>query len=271
MPFRFFLLSLACVMFAARHATPLAGAEGPRTERKKLVMLIAGQSYDAEQTLPVFAAHHLAGEFRIVTVTGAMVSAEHRFDRIEEVTDADVLLVSVWRRTPPQAQLDVLRAYVAAGRPVVGIATSSHAFTRRQGAPLAAGQDDWPAWGTTVIGANYAGHRSARLITAVTAADAAHPVLAGVTLPFKSPMELNQVSPLAPSARVALIGTVDGFAPEPVAWTLVRADGGRTFFTPLGHPEDFRNPSFQRLLVNGIFWAAKMIAPGASTGEPALH
>jgi type 1 glutamine amidotransferase len=69
-------------------------------------------------------------------------------------------------------------------------------------------------------------------------------------------MELNQVSPLRPGAQPLLLGSVDGFPAEPVAWTFVRADGGRTFFTPLGHPEDFDHPAFQRLLLNGIRWSA---------------
>ena len=44
---------------------------------------------------------------------------------------------------------------------------------------------------------------------------------------------------------------------EPVAWTFTRADGGRTFYTSLGSPSDFKNDSFTRLLRNGIAWAAK--------------
>jgi type 1 glutamine amidotransferase len=49
---------------------------------------------------------------------------------------------------------------------------------------------------------------------------------------------------------------IAGEPAEPAAWTFTRADGGRTFYTSLGSPEDFRNPSFARLLKNGIFWAA---------------
>jgi type 1 glutamine amidotransferase len=44
-----------------------------------------------------------------------------------------------------------------------------------------------------------------------------------------------------------------------VAWVRQRPVGGlnqRIFYTSLGHPEDFRNPVFVRLLTNGLFWAA---------------
>jgi type 1 glutamine amidotransferase len=230
----------------------LAG-EAPRP---KLVLLIAGQSYETDRTLPAFAARNLAPQFEVAVADGAMTNPEHRFANFAPVATADVLLVSVWRRAPPQAQLDAIRRHVAAGKPVVGLATASHAWTLRKGAAPAPGSATWPEWDATVIGGNYSGHRSIKLITTVTATAPGHPILRGVTLPFTSKMELNQVSPLRPGVVPLLTGTVDGFPSEAVAWTWIRADGGRTFFTPLGHPEDFEHPSFQRLLLNGIRWAA---------------
>lgn len=224
--------------------------------RPKLVLLIAGQSYATERTLPAFAARFLAPQFEVAVADGAMTNPEHRFSHFAPVADASVLLVSVWRRAPPQEQLDAIRRHVAAGKPVVGIATASHAWTLRKGAAPAPGSATWPEWDATVIGGNYTGHRSIKLITTVTAAAPGHPLLRGVTLPFTSKMELNQVSPLQPGVVPLLTGTVEGFPSEPVAWTWIRADGGRTFFTPLGHPEDFEHPAFQRLLLNGIRWAA---------------
>lgn len=247
-----------CLVRAAPEAAP----------RRKIVLLIAGQSYATERTLPAFAARCLAADFRVVTVTGAMTNPLHRFDHSEEIEDADLLLVSVWRRNPPRAQLELIRRYVAAGKPVVGIATASHAFARRKGAPSVDGQEDWPEWDAAVIGGNYGGHRRIGLITVATSADSNHPILAGVTLPLHSKMELNQVSPLQPGAHVVLTGRVEGFSAEPVAWTFVRSDGGKTFFTPLGHPEDFDNASFQRLLENGIRWALQPASASAESTRP---
>lgn len=243
----------ALVCFVVLTVTPGLAGETPRT---KLVMLIAGQSYATDRTLPVFAARFLTPEFEVAVADGAMTNPEHRFASFAPVASADVLLVSVWRRAPPQAQLDAIRRHVAAGKPVVGIATASHAWTPRKSVAPAPGSAAWPEWDAEVIGGNYAGHRSIKLVTTVTAAAPGHPILRGVTLPFPSKMELNQVSPLRPGAVPLLTGAVDGFPSEPVAWTFVRADGGRTFFTPLGHPEDFEHPAFQRLLLNGIRWAA---------------
>ncbi|MBC8235485.1 ThuA domain-containing protein [bacterium] len=41
---------------------------------------------------------------------------------------------------------------------------------------------------------------------------------------------------------------------EPVAFTSTY-QGGRVFYTSLGHPDDFNNDSFCKLLVNAVFWA----------------
>ena len=228
--------------------------------RKKLVMLIAEPEYDTARSLPEFAARHLATEFRVVIVTGSTAAGQNAFDRIEEVADADVLLVSVRRRTPPQAQFEVIRRHIQAGKPVVGIRTASHAFSLNKGQALAAGSADWPLFDHEVIGGNYAGHHGKAVLTTVTStgpASAAHLILRGVTLPFTSESTLYKNTPLRAGATALITGTIPGQPVEPLAWTFSRPGGGRTFYTSLGSPSDFQNPSFVQLLKNGILWAAQ--------------
>ena len=262
---RLLLITLIHIAGMALTVAPTLAAPAP-VARKKLVMLIAAQSYETDRTLPAFGAQFLEPEFKIVLVTGAMANSAHRFDRIEEMSDADILLVSVWRRAPPQEQLALIRRYIESGRPVVGICTASHAFTLRAGTSSAEGSASWPEWDALVIGGNYRGHHPIRFTTTVTAADSSHPILTGVDVPFVSKMELNKVSPLDPKAHPLLVGTIAGQPSEPVAWTFEHCGHGKTFFTPLGHPEDFVNPAFQRLLLNGIRWAAGL--PTATTARP---
>jgi type 1 glutamine amidotransferase len=70
------------------------------------------------------------------------------------------------------------------------------------------------------------------------------------------------VRPLAKTTQPLLLGTIAGQASEPVAWTN-QYRGGRIFYTSLGHPEDFKNPEFRKLLVNAVFWAMnKPVATG---------
>jgi type 1 glutamine amidotransferase len=70
------------------------------------------------------------------------------------------------------------------------------------------------------------------------------------------------VRPLAKTTTPLLFGRIAGQESEPVAWTN-QYRGGRIFYTSLGHPEDFKNPEFRKLLVNAVFWAMnKPVATG---------
>lgn len=247
---RFPLFALAVGLIAASlHAAD---------PRKKLVLLIAEHEYETARTLPAFAAQHLAKDFRVVTIGGDVPQTQNSLEPIAEIADADVLLVSVRRRTPPKEQLAAIRKHIEAGKPVVGIRTASHAFSlRNQKAPE--GHADWPEFDHEVIGGNYTNHHGKSIATTVTVASpavASHPILRGVTLPFTSESSLYKNTPLRSGATPLLTGTIPNQPAEPIAWTLTRAKGGRTFYTSLGGPKDFENPSFTTLLRNGILWAA---------------
>lgn len=234
-------------------------------KRPHVVILTAEDEYRTEQTLPVFAAKYLGRDFKVSFVFENS-AAKYDLPGIDVVNQADVLLVSVRRRPLPAAQLDIVKQYVAAGKPVVGIRTASHAFSLR-GASPPAGLADWPEIDHDMIGGNYKGHTEnathglIRPLEGVT-----HPILTGISkdeFPSGGTLYLN--TPLDPKATELVRGRVEGIAQqEPVAWTFTRKDGGKTFYTSLGHKDDFEQPAFQRLLVNGIYWAAGLQVP---TGE----
>ena len=222
-------VALFVALFVALIGTASSPAAEPRDSRKKLVMLIAEGEYQTAKTLPEFAAKYLQKEFRVVIVSGTTaVVGENIFDHIEEVSDADLLLVSTRRCTPPKAQLDVIRRYVASGKPVVGIRTACHAFALLKNQQLAAGNDVWPEFDAQVIGGNYVGHHGNAVAT-VTAANPSHPLLRGVTVPFTTEGGLYKVNPLRAGAQPLLTGTITGMPAEPVAWTFTGATDGRIF------------------------------------------
>jgi type 1 glutamine amidotransferase len=75
---------------------------------------------------------------------------------------------------------------------------------------------------------------------------------------------LYRVTPLAGSTTPIVIGAIPGQDPQPLAWTnSTRTGQSRVFYTSLGHPDDFQNPAFQKLLLNGICWALDIAAPGS--------
>ena len=222
--------------------------------RKKLVMLISEAEYETAKSLPVFA-QSLEKNFRTVIVSGPTLDTDkHVFDKIDEVASADVLLVSVRRRALPKAQLDVIRRYVAAGKPVIGIRTASHAFAFRPNQKVPEGSEVWPEWDAEVFGGAYTNHHGKGPAVKVTAAAPNSPLLRGVKLPFETSSTLYKVSPLKPGAKPILMGTIPNQPPEPIAYTFTRKDGGKSLYISLGGPNDFQNPGFTALLRNALLW-----------------
>lgn len=228
-----------------------------KDSRPRLAIVMAEDEYETDITLPRFAAEHLGKNFHISYVFG---SEESRNDLpgVDVLDSADVLLVSVRRRLLPPAQLEPFRRFVAAGKPVVGIRTASHAFSaRNEEAPD--GLDDWPEFDAEVLGGNYTGHHGVGPKVEVTVPDNAekHAILSGIDVSKLNGIgSLYKVSPLVDSTLVLLRGTIPGKPAEPIAWTNVTAYGGRVFYTSLGHPGDFDQPEFNELLLNALRWAA---------------
>ncbi|MBL9129135.1 MAG: hypothetical protein JNL97_15905, partial [Verrucomicrobiales bacterium] len=101
-----------------------------RGDQPKHVAVVVGENeYRTHETLPEFVRRDLAWRgIRVSYVASSPREGDPAFDNIEALHDADLVLVSVRRRTPPKLLVDLLRAHVAAGKPVVGIRTASHAF-----------------------------------------------------------------------------------------------------------------------------------------------
>lgn len=226
--------------------------------RPHVAIVMAEDEYQTEQTLPVYALQHLGQEFQVSYIFG---SDTERGDipGLEPIRAADVLLVSVRRRPIRPEQLAILREYVQSGKPVIGIRTASHAFCLRN-MPAPEGLADWPEWDAEVFGGSYTNHHGNKLMSTVAHAPGAsdHPLLRGVPAEFPQGWSLYKTSPLRDGATTLLIGRLDdGSAPsEPVAWTFTRADGGRSFYTSLGHKDDFAREALPQLLTNAVRWAA---------------
>jgi type 1 glutamine amidotransferase len=234
--------------------TPAANETATGSSRPHVVMLIAEPEYETARTLPEFAATELQSYFDVTFVGAVDDPSSMAFQGLEAIESADVLLVSVRRRAPPKEQLDMIRRFVASGRPVVGIRTASHAFALRRGTPPA-GLADWPDWDGEVFGGHYAGHFPDGATATITGVNPTHAVRHRIEFPFVSAAKLYRVAPLRANATAILLGTIPGEAPEPIAYIATHSGGGRAFYTSLGDPRDFGNPSFRRLLVNALLWA----------------
>lgn len=226
----------------------------PGDTRPHVAILLGEDEYQTATTLPKFAAEELGKDYR-VSLVFLDEKTKATFPGVEVVNDADVLFISARRRPLPKAELDLIRKQVAAGKPVIGIRTASHAFhLRNQPAPQ--GLADWPDIDAVVFGGSYSNHHGHTLKSTVWPLPAAHdhPILKGIaTAEFPGGGGLYQTSPLKPGTTELLRGKVQGVAQqEPVAWTFTRKDGGRSFYTSLGHPDDFTRPEFRTLLKNAL-------------------
>jgi nicotinamidase-related amidase/type 1 glutamine amidotransferase len=225
-------------------------------KRPHVVIIAAEDEYQTEITLPKFALERLGRDFRVSFVF-ADPKSRHRLPGLDQLRDADVLLLSVRRRPLEAAQLVMIREWIKAGKPLVAIRTSSHAFARKGTEKLPAGVEEWSTFDADVLGCHYQGHHGTQHKPMIHVAAPQHALLAGIeTKTFVSEGSLYKSQPLPKSAQLLLRGEISGQPPEPVAWTVIRPDRGKTFYTSLGHAKDFENPAFVKLLRNAVSWAS---------------
>lgn len=243
--------SLCKMLLVLLLATSLAGAAEP------LRVHLTGKSLDfhqAQESLTSLAAELRDHYGAQVTVTPAAKSPA--FPALDE---ADVLVLYVRHTAPPTNELQRVKDWCAAGKPVVAIRSTSRPF------------NNWPSFDRDVLGCRYAGHSGdVPVVTlSVPPGAAEHAVLAGVK-PWESRcarMLHYYFDNLADNTQVLLTGT-DGVKSQPAAWVRIPKDKfrGRMFYTALGLPEDFKEPNYRRLLINAIFWVADrpVSAPNSS-------
>lgn len=244
-----------------RHLLLVIGCFALPTQAANLVFMIGEEEYFTWETLPAFAKNNIEQLGHRVTIIQADAADKNNFPGIvEALKDADLLLVSVRRRTPPKEQLDAVRTYLAAGKPLIGIRTASHAFALRPKDKLVDDKHaNWQEFDPAVLGGNYHDHHKAKDPTIVTPTRAAenHPILKDITLgELTGHGTLYKNTPLAKTATSLLTGTIPDQPAEPIAWThRYGPKQAKIFYTSLGHPDDFKQTAFRKLLLNAIAWA----------------
>ena len=226
-----------------------------RDDRPHWAVLIAEDEYKTEETLVRWCREHLAKDFR-VSLLYSDAKNPNQIVGLEALADADALLVSVRRRPLPADDLQAIRNFVAAGKPVLGIRTASHAFCLRD--KDSPGLAQWPEFDAEVFGGSYTNHYGNEFVTNVRVSpDCEHELVPlsqrGVAL-YESKGSLYRVTPLQPGTKTLWLGAISDQAPEPVAWTFVRKDSGKSFYTSLGHFSDFENDAFCAMLLNAAYW-----------------
>jgi type 1 glutamine amidotransferase len=155
------------------------------------------------------------------------------------------------------AQKQAFQEYVRAGGNFLGIHGAT--FTML----------DWP-WYAGLVGALHDGHPG-RQTAAVRVVDPTHPSTAhlpSVWIVTDEWYDFRQVSP-----EITVVLTVDestysgGKMPDhhPIAWYQNSFEGGRSYYTLLGHTEEvFGDPWFRQHIHGALWWAATGITLGGS-------
>jgi type 1 glutamine amidotransferase len=225
-----------------------------------VVMMIGEDEYHTWETLPEFAKSELSrGTMKVNIVQQDERDKNHFPGIVEALSKADLLVLSVRRRLPPPDELEAVRRYLDSGKPLVGIRTACHAFAPQGRRAVPQGSSSWIEFDPQVLGGHYDNHYADGPKTTITLVPGAgsSAILKDVTVEkLVGNGSLYRVSPIDPSCQALLIGTIPGERPEPVAWThLYGPHNARIFYTSLGHPNDFKEPAFRQLLLNGITWA----------------
>lgn len=233
--------------------------------KKRIAFILGENEYRTWETLPEFAKRELAWRgYQISFVTASPKPDDYDFTNWETIADADLLVLSARRRATPRAMMSAIRAYLAAGKPVVGIRTASHAFDPKDDRIPA--DRTWRDFDAEILGGNYQNHYGGGPETIIRriAVAATNAILNNVQPEFRSKSSLYRNRNLAATVTPLLNGrTEDGKSEiEPVAWINTR-DDRRVFYTSLGSPDDFADPNFRQLLLNGILWALGDYIPPA--------
>ncbi|NQV31784.1 MAG: ThuA domain-containing protein [Phycisphaeraceae bacterium] len=253
-----------------------AGSSGKPTHQKHVVFVTGDDEYGSEVSMPMIASilEQKPG-FRVTVLKavddkGQWSRAGQSIPGLRALREADAAVFFMRFRALPDQQVKEIEDYVASGRPVLGLRTSTHAFNYKNG-PYRRLND---GFGQDIFGQKWISHYGhGSTSQALLENDAqAHSILRGLPHEFDLHSWLyvmnSDETRISEDCEVLISGRamreVEGEKQifgdiQPVAWTRQRVLAGgkpqRVFYTSLGHPRDFLDLPSRRLMLNAIYWA----------------
>ena len=287
------LLLVAPAMLSAADGPGLhfAGKEGPG-KGKKIVFICGDEEYRSEEALPMLAKilsqrHGFDATvlFSIDPEKGFIdPNQQKNIPGTEALADADLLVIFTRFRDLPPVQTAPITAFLNAGKPVIGLRTSTHAFA---GAMEDGGwtYGDWQkgGFGMKILGetwvAHHGAHKKEGARGVIEKENAGHPILRGVKDVFAA-SDVYTVKHLTGNETVLLRGAVtetldpaskavEGEKNNPLqalAWLhdYTAPNGttkGHSFCTTAGAAVDLVNEDLRRLVVNAAFHLTGLEVP----------
>ena len=265
------------------------GYAGPG--KGKHVVLVSGdEEYRSEEALPqlgkILAKRHgfkCTVLFAIDPETGEIdPNTNSNIPGLGALASADVMIIATRFRDLPDAQMKHIADYLAAGKPIIGMRTATHAFKVAPGKTYSKwtyNSKEWPGgFGRQVLGDTWVSHhgRHGRQSTrgVIVPHEKTHPIVRGcddiwgptdvytVRLPMQTgcrPLVYGQVLTGMKPTDTALTGKKNN-PMMPVAWTrtyeITPGRKGKVFTTTMGSSTDLSSVGVRRMLVNATYWAA---------------
>lgn len=265
------------------------GKEGPG-KGKHIVFITGDEEYRSEEGMPQMAKILSFRHGFDCTVLFAMDDATGTIDPNNQtnikgmhfVKDADLVVLFTRFRELPDDQMKYFADHFEAGKPIIGLRTSTHAFSysRNKDSKYVHyhwQSSDWPGgFGQQVLGdtwVNHHGHHGVESTRGVVEGrHKGHPILKGVR-DIWGPTDVYGVAHLPSDISVLVHGlTLSGMKPDslpnyekplmPVAWvrehTRDNGKSNRIFCTTMGAATDLESSGLRRLLVNACYWGLGM-------------
>jgi len=270
------------------------GEEGPG-KGKHIVFIAGDHEYRGEETLPALArilAKHYGFKCSFFVTTdpkdGTIKPGSNHITGLEALKTADLMVIFTRFQAFKDDQMQHIEDYLTAGKPVIGLRTSTHGFNKLKGKfahyneGYKGDKKEWTAgFGEAILGEHWVGHygrnhkQSSRLI--LEEDQLQHPILRGVKDVHTQCGGYN-AHPREGSTVLAKGQILNGMKFNdpadktkkvlPVAWVRTYKPGddkARVFATTHGASEDILNEGFRRMLVNAHLWCLQMedaIKPG---------
>src|SRR5262245_46657580 len=147
---------------------PLSAAAGDKSKPLKVCLVSGSEEYKSDDTLPILQKHLETNH--AVKCSRAFRKTDTDLPGLENLDSCDVMVLFTRRLKIDGEQLDRVKKYCLAGKPIVAIRTASHAF------------QNWLDLDKEVLGGNYKGHFKDGPLCKVSIVDKnkKHPVLEGV-------------------------------------------------------------------------------------------
>lgn len=261
---------------------------------KHIVLISGDEEYRSEEVMPMLGQILAERHGFKCTVLFSLASDgtidpnnQSNIPGLAALDSADLMIMALRFRRPPPEDMRHIDDYIRAGKPVIGLRTSTHAFAGIKGKYEKYNNGyGGPAWkdgfGREILGEkwiNHHGHHGRESTRGIiTDEGRSHPIVSGiqageiwgttdvygVRLPLPGdcqPLVLGQVLTGMEKDDPAVEGPKND-PMMPVAWTktYTTADGktGRVFTTTMGASEDFVEPGLRRLVVNAAYWCLGM-------------